>query len=120
MKKSNKEFAIELSKRTRKLAFNIIKLSSSLKKEIEANVIRYQITKSGCSIGANYREANCSRSKADFRSRIKICHSESNETVFWLEVIEDQSWVNPQLIDELKKEVNSLGAIFATIDRNLN
>jgi len=38
-----------------------------------------QITKSGTSIGANYREANRSRSKADFKNKILICASEASE-----------------------------------------
>jgi four helix bundle protein len=37
--------------------------------------------------GANYREANRSRSKADFKSKIRICESEASETQYWLEVI---------------------------------
>ncbi|MCP3932004.1 MAG: four helix bundle protein [Bacteroidetes bacterium] len=40
-----------------------------------------QLTKSGTSIGANYREANRARSKADFRNKIKISESEASETV---------------------------------------
>ncbi|GAI76832.1 unnamed protein product [marine sediment metagenome] len=45
------------------------------------------MTKSGTSIGANYREANRARSKADFKNKIKICESETSETQYWLEVI---------------------------------
>jgi len=76
----NKEFAKELEKRTRRFAIRIIKLSAKLPDTPEARVVRYQITKAGTSIGANYREANRSRSKADFRSKIKICESEASET----------------------------------------
>ena len=119
MKKSNKEFANELKKRTRKLAFNIIKLSSSLNRNVESNVIRNQIAKSACSVGANYREANSSRSKADFRNKIKICYAEANETIFWLEVIEDQGWGDLKVLEALKKELNELASIFASITLKL-
>jgi four helix bundle protein len=44
-------------------------LSASLPDTPEARVIRNQITKSGTSIGANYREANRARSKADFKNK---------------------------------------------------
>jgi Fe-S-cluster-containing dehydrogenase component len=40
-------------------------------------------------MGANYREANRARSRADFLNRIKICASEASETQYWLEVIVD-------------------------------
>jgi hypothetical protein len=58
----NKEFAKELEKRTRKFAASIIYLSSQLPNSPEGKAIRNQITKSGTSIGANYREANRARS----------------------------------------------------------
>lgn len=83
----NKEFGKQLEERTKRFAISIIKLSGSLPKTAEMNVIKNQITKSGTSIGANYREANRSRSKADFRNKIKICESEASETICWLEII---------------------------------
>jgi four helix bundle protein len=64
-------------------------LSASLPDTPEARVIRNQITKSGTSIGANYREANRARSKADFKNKIKICESEASETQYWLEMISE-------------------------------
>jgi len=60
----------------------IIHLSRTLPTTPEARVIRTQITKSGTSVGANYREANRARSKADFRNKIKICESEASETQY--------------------------------------
>jgi four helix bundle protein len=74
-----KEFAKELEKRTKKFAVRIISLSSRLPNIPEGRVVRYQITKAGTSIGANYREANRARSKSDFRNKIKICESEASE-----------------------------------------
>ena len=83
----NKQFARELEKRTRDFAVRIIELSAALPKTVEGNVIRNQLTKSGTSIGANYREANRVRSKADFRNKIGICESEASETQYWFEII---------------------------------
>lgn len=76
----NKEFAKKLESRTRQFGISIIKLSSSLPNSFEGKVIRNQITKSGTSVGANYREANRSRSKRDFKNKIKISESEASET----------------------------------------
>ena len=64
----NKEFGRQLEIRTKKLAIRVIRLSSSLPGTTEGRVVRNQFTKSGTSIGANYREANRARSKADFFS----------------------------------------------------
>ena len=72
----NKEFSKTMEKRTQRLAVGIIRLSTTLPNTPEGRVLRNQITKSGTSIGANYREANQARSRADFKNKIKICESE--------------------------------------------
>ncbi|MEI6750104.1 MAG: four helix bundle protein [Bacteroidota bacterium] len=75
----NKEFSKQLENRTKAFALTVIRLSASLPNIPEGKVIKYQIAKSGTSIGANYREANRARSKADFLNKIKICESEASE-----------------------------------------
>ena len=105
-----KAFAKDLEKRTRKFAVQIIRLSIRLPKNPEGMVIRNQLTKSGTSIGANYREANRSRSKADFRNKIKICESEASETQYWLEVIVETEWLT---MDEIKSEYNECSELLA-------
>jgi four helix bundle protein len=115
----NKEFSKQLEIRTKKFAISIIKLSISLPNTPEGKVIRNQITKAGTSIGANYREANRSRSKADFINKIKICESESNETIYWLEIINDLEWLEPNMVEPRIKEADELLAIFTSIGNKL-
>jgi four helix bundle protein len=78
-KMENKEFSRMLEERTKALAIKIIRLSAILPNTVESRVVRNQFTKAGTSIGANYREANRSRSRADFKNKIKICESEASE-----------------------------------------
>ena len=104
----NKEFSKVLEKRTKEFALSIIKSSILLPKTEEGRVIKNQITKSGTSIGANYREANRSRSKADFLNKIKICESEASETSYWLEIIDELGWINSDVIQTTLKESNEL------------
>jgi four helix bundle protein len=82
-----REFAKGLEKRTLEFAVRIIRLSSMLPNTAEERVIRMQMTKSGTSIGANYREANRARSKSDFQNKISVCETEASETQYWLEVV---------------------------------
>lgn len=112
---SNKEFAKKLEKRTRDFAVRIIHLSQSLPNTPEARVIKTQMTKAGTSIGANYREANRSRSKADFRNKIKICETEASETQYWLEVIVKLKWLPWKKVRSDYKECGELLAIFTSI-----
>lgn len=115
----NKEFGKQLENRTKKFAINIIRLSSSLPDSPEGKVIRYQMTKSGTSVGANYREANRSRSKADFSNKIKISESEASETSFWLEIIDELNWGDKKNNDLVLIESNELLAIFTSISSKL-
>ena len=115
----NKEFSLKLEKRTKQFGLSIIRLSVSIPNTAESKVIRNQITKSGTSIGANYREANRARSKADFKNKIKICESEASETQYWLEIIEEMNWAETNLINEALIEAKEILAIFTSISNKL-
>ena len=110
----NKEFAKQLEKRTREFAVRIIRLSSTLPNTPEARIIRSQMTKSGTSVGANYREANRARSKADFKNKIKICESEASETQYWLEIIVNVKWLSWAKVKWDYEECGELLGIFTS------
>jgi four helix bundle protein len=112
---NRKKFAKDLEKRTRLFAVRIIKISAKLPNTPEGKVVRNQLTKAGTSVGANYREANRARSKADFRNKIKICESESSETQFWLEVITEVKWLTWKEIKTDYEECSELLALFTSI-----
>ena len=112
---NNKEFGKDLERRTRNFALKIIRLSSTLPKTPEGIVVRSQLTKSGTSIGANYREANRARSKADFRNKISICETEASETQYWLEVIVGAKWLTWEQVKSEYEECSELLAIFTSI-----
>ena len=116
---NNKEFSKELEKRTKKFAVKIINLSSKLPNTAEGIVIRNQITKSGTSTGANYREANHARSKPDFKNKIKICESEASETQYWLEVIVEAKMMSWEQVKTDYEECSELLAIFTSISTKL-
>lgn len=115
---NNKEFSKKLEQRTREFAVRIIRLSNTLPNAPEGMVIRNQITKSGTSVGANYREANRARSRADFKNKIKICESESSETQYWLEIIIEAKWLSWEDVKPDYDECSELLAIFTTIGKN--
>jgi four helix bundle protein len=114
----NKEFSKDLEKRTRKFAVAIIRLSTKLPSTPEGLVIRNQITKAGTSVGANYREANRARSRADFKNKIKICESEASETQYWLEVISEVKWLSWEKMKPDYNECSELLAIFTSVGKN--
>ena len=113
----NKEFSKLLEKRTRDFGIKIIRLSAALPNTPEGREIRRQITKSGTSVGANYREANRARSKADFGNKIRICEGEASETQYWLEVVGELGWLSKEEMRFELKECGELLAIFVAINR---
>jgi len=118
-KNRKKKFAKDVEMRTKLFAISIIKLSIMLPDSPEGRVIKYQLTKSGTSVGANYREANRARSRADFKNKIKICEGEASECQYWLEIIMEIGWIKS---DDLKSEYDESGellAIFTSIGNNL-
>ncbi len=110
-----KNFAKEFEQRTRRFAVKIIRLSITLPNTPEGKIVRNQLTKAGTSIGANYREANRARSKADFRNKIKICEGEASETQYWLEIVADMEWKTWDQLKAEYEECSELLAIFTSI-----
>ncbi len=103
----------ELKLRTKKFALRIIAMYKSLPKSEEAKVIGKQVLRSGTSVAANYRAVCRARSKAEFISKIGIVLEETDETVFWLEILVDSKIVDLEKMELLQKEANELLAIFA-------
>ncbi|MFH1488210.1 MAG: four helix bundle protein [Pseudomonadota bacterium] len=113
----NKQFGRELEERTKKFAIRIIRLSANLPNTEEGRVVKRQITKSGTSMGANYREANRARSRADFKNKIAICQSEASETQYWIEVIQEIGWLPWERLQADHEECSELLAIFTSIGK---
>ena len=72
-----------------------------------------QLLRSGTSVGANYRAVCRARSKPEFIARIGVVAEEADETIFWLELIEETKILNPKQLDEILKEAGELSAIFS-------
>ncbi len=102
-----------LRQRTKKVALRIIRMSQGLPRSREADIILRQLIRSATSMASNYRAACRSRSHADFYAKLCIVVEESDETLFWLELLGDSEIVAPAKLRELNKEANELVAIFA-------
>ncbi len=79
----------DLKIRTKEFALSIIRLYSSLPKTTEAQVMGKQLLRSVTSVGAHYREGSRARSNAEFISKIEGGLQELEETMYWLELLEE-------------------------------
>jgi four helix bundle protein len=82
-----------------------------------AQVLGKQVLRSGTSVGANYREAHRARSKAEFISKIGDVLKESDETLYWLELLLEENVLPAKRLQPIVAEANELVAIFTTISK---
>jgi four helix bundle protein len=82
----------ELEARTKRFALSIIHVMEKLPRSKTADVIGYQLLKSGTSIGANYREANRAQSRDDFIHKVGICEREASETGIGSNWLKRRTW----------------------------
>jgi four helix bundle protein len=108
----------DLKARTKNLALRVIRMFSALPKTTEARVLGRQLLRSGTSVGANYREAQRARSKAEFIAKIGDCLKELDESADWLELLSDAGIVASEKLSALRDECDQLLAIFTTISKN--
>jgi len=105
----------DLEDRTLNFSKQVIHFNRVLPKNIINTRLFDQCVRSGTSIGANYREANETDTKRDFKNRIRISKKEAKETIYWLELIIE---ANPNLKEKLMpllKEAKELMKILGSI-----
>lgn len=107
----------ELKRRTQKFAVDVIKFAEELPSKRSINILIHQLIRSSSSVGANYRSACKGKSTADFINKIVIVEEEADESIYWLELMEESGLVDTRQIAELKKEANELTAIFTAIGK---
>ena len=106
----------DLLPRTKSFARAIIRLYSKLSKtDVVAQVLGKQLLRSGTSVGANYREANRARFKAEFIAKMGDCLKEADGSFYWLELMLDEGILSPITLQPVVAESNELVAIFITI-----
>ena len=102
----------DLKARTKAFALRIVRLYSSLPKTTEAQVLGKQVLRSGTSVGAQYREASRARSSAEFVSKVQCGLQELDETVYWIELLEESGILGNDRVASLLKEAEELTSIF--------
>ena len=100
-----------LQQRTRKLAVEAIRLIGDLPRTPPADVIGRQLVRSATSVAANYRSACRARSRREFIAKMGIVEEETDETAFWLELLDECHLAPVTRIMPLSREAGELLAI---------
>ncbi|GGG29067.1 four helix bundle protein [Pontibacter amylolyticus] len=115
---SNFAFGESLKQRTKEFALRCIRLFRALPKQADAYILGKQLLRSATSVAANYRAACRARSNAEFVAKIGIALEEADESLFWIELLEEAEIVTASRLASLKQEANELTAILVTIRKS--
>ena len=107
-----------LLKRTKNFALDNIRFFKSLPKTDEARIIGKQLLRASTSVASNYRAACRSRSRQEFYAKICIVVEESDETLFWLELLTDSGIQTSEKTNLIMKEAEELLFIFSASKRS--
>ncbi len=79
----------EFQRRTKQLALDVIALVEAPTPGRAVDVIGRQVLRSATSVGANYRASCRARSIQEIIAKLSIVEEESDETIYWLELLID-------------------------------
>ncbi|MEM6336723.1 MAG: four helix bundle protein [Bacteroidota bacterium] len=105
----------DIRRRTRRFALAIIKLVRGLPRDMVGTTIGRQVIRSATSVGANFVAAQRARSPAEFIAKLGISEEEADETIFWLDLLQESNYASPQQIMPLRDEAEQLLRIIAAI-----
>ena len=103
----------ELQTRTKAFALRVISLVGALPPNTAGQVIGRQILRSATSVGANYRAACRAQSRAEFAAKLSVVLEEADETLYWLELLQESRLVKSERLTDLLNEARELVAISA-------
>jgi four helix bundle protein len=105
--------SIELQLRLKRFALRTVKVTESLPGNKLSRIIEDQLLRSAFSAAANYRAACKAISRKSFISKLSIAFEESDESLFWLEVIVDVDFISNEKMIPIIKEATELASILA-------
>ena len=101
-----------MKNRTKNFALLVIRLCRTVPRTEESRIIWRQLLRSATSVAANYRAVCRARSTPDFISKLGIVLEESDETLFWIELLVETGSVALEKATASLIEANELVSIF--------
>ena len=94
---------VELALRTKRFALRVMRMSDALPRRAKGRILENQVLRSATSVAAGYRAACRARSPADWVDKIGRVLEEADETLLWLELIEEGGLLSPKRLSSLKQ-----------------
>ena len=99
---------IEIQEKCIAFAVKVDALRKVLNKEHREYNKADQVDRSASAIGANYSEALCAESEADYIHKLGIAQKEANETIYWLKVIHRCGYISEKFYESLVADAEEL------------
>lgn len=113
------DFGHLLEDKCMNFSIRIIGLCRFLNEEKHEYRIADQMFRSGTSIGANIAEAQCAISKKDFIAKLYISLKESNETLYWLRLLQRTQYITNKQYESVYKDCEELKRMLVSITKKM-
>ena len=101
----------EFKQRTKQFGIQIVRLLDDLPNKRTTDVLARQLLRAATSIGANYRAACRGRSIADVVAKLGVVEEETDESLYWLEVLTEADLVSRGQVAGLIAEADEILAM---------
>lgn len=106
---------LDIRERTFQFALQTFRICERINETEKQFIITKQLARSASSVGANVREARNSESKNDFIHKLSIALKECDESIYWLELLQELSKTRKEELKELLNESDQILKILSTI-----
>jgi four helix bundle protein len=101
----------EFKAQTKKLGLDVIRLVEALPRTRSADILGRQLLRAATSVGANYRAACRGKSSLDVIAKLAIVEEEADETLYWLELLQETNIAPSSAVRDLWASADSIVAM---------
>lgn len=85
-------------------AVRVVKLYQFLCEQKKEYVLSKQLLRSGTIVGAMVRKAEHAETKNDFKHKMGIAQKEINETIYWLELLNETDYLTTEQFESINND----------------
>ncbi len=93
---------------TKQITLRVVKLVEDLPKHQRAQLIGNQLLRAAAAIGASYRAACRARSSENLISRLTEVGHQTDQSLFWLEIMADARLISQDKFAELNSDLEEI------------
>ena len=108
-----------LQDKSKKFAIRIIHCYQFLVDNKKEFILSKQLLRSGTAIGALIAESKFAQSDKDFLNKLYIALKEANETIYWLELLNETNYLKEEEFSSISIDATELVKLLVSITKTL-